>query len=274
MSQEQCENCEIITEGVRAIAKNFFTRGCRLLTTLAGVPMLDLWVVPQSLKYQKFVRCYSKRNELIHFYNTACILLRLTINSNQQHFILLWVSSVKLVQWATTTLNYQEATEGVHANPQGAVAKMNWEGQENNWVGRVEPSNPPPPTMLTMRKARFPLPEFTGRVHFLTPVNSGRQLGCQKMHPSSRAVNSARELGLWTRVVETGLKRQVNQAYGFLVLVVSVSCLVLNIWFVNVSTIAMWSAGNARAEMTDYVSSGTLNSTQSLTQLDKDHYRI
>ena len=40
-------------------------------------------------------------------------------------------------------------------------------------------------------------PEFTGRVdcpwtlvHFLTPVNSGRQLWCQKMHPSSRAVNS------------------------------------------------------------------------------------
>jgi len=29
-------------------------------------------------------------------------------------------------------------------------------------------------------------------VHFLTPVNSGRQLGCQKMHQSSRAVNSAR----------------------------------------------------------------------------------
>jgi len=35
--------------------------------------------------------------------------------------------------------------------------------------------------------------------------HSGRQLGCQKMHPSSRAVNSARELGPWTRVVETGL---------------------------------------------------------------------
>jgi len=26
------------------------------------------------------------------------------------------------------------------------------------------------------------------------------------MHPSSRAVNSARELGPWTRVVETDLK--------------------------------------------------------------------
>ena len=33
------------------------------------------------------------------------------------------------------------------------------------------------------------------RVHFMTPVNSGRQLWCQKMHPSSRAVNSACELG-------------------------------------------------------------------------------
>jgi len=32
------------------------------------------------------------------------------------------------------------------------------------------------------------------RVHFLTPVNSGSQLGCQKMHPSSRAINSACEL--------------------------------------------------------------------------------
>ena len=38
------------------------------------------------------------------------------------------------------------------------------------------------PTCCT--KGRFPLPEFTGRVD-----------GCQKMHPSSRAVNSARELG-------------------------------------------------------------------------------
>ena len=37
--------------------------------------------------------------------------------------------------------------------------------------------------------------EFTGRVD-----------GCQKMHPSCRAVNSARELGPWTRVVETDLK--------------------------------------------------------------------
>jgi len=72
-------------------------------------------------------------------------------------------------------------------------------------------------------KVRFTLPEFTARVHgcqkctgvhgpstrvhFLTPVNSGRQLGFQKMHPSSRAVNSAREIGPWTRVVETGLKQ-------------------------------------------------------------------
>jgi len=55
------------------------------------------------------------------------------------------------------------------------------------------------------------LPEFTGRVdgpwtwvHFLTPELTGvkkctwvdtRQLGCQKMHPNSRVVDSARELG-------------------------------------------------------------------------------
>ena len=31
------------------------------------------------------------------------------------------------------------------------------------------------------------------------------QLGCQKMHQTSRAINSACELGPWTRVVETGL---------------------------------------------------------------------
>ena len=74
-------------------------------------------------------------------------------------------------------------------------------------------------------KARFPLPEFTGRVdgpwtrvHFLTPelmarvndVNSGRQLGCQKLHPSSRTVNSASELRPSTRVVDTGLKCHVH----------------------------------------------------------------
>ena len=40
----------------------------------------------------------------------------------------------------------------------------------------------------------FPLPELTARVD-----------GCQKMHLISRAVNSARELGPWTRVVETDL---------------------------------------------------------------------
>ena len=38
--------------------------------------------------------------------------------------------------------------------------------------------------LSTDAKGRFPLPEFTARVD-----------GCQKMHPSSRAVNSARELG-------------------------------------------------------------------------------
>ena len=47
---------------------------------------------------------------------------------------------------------------------------------------------------MSIPKGRFPLPEFKARVD-----------GCQKMHPSSRAVNSARELGPWTRVVETGL---------------------------------------------------------------------
>jgi len=36
-------------------------------------------------------------------------------------------------------------------------------------------------------------------------VNSGRVDGCQKVHPSLRAEFSARELGPWTRVVETDL---------------------------------------------------------------------
>ena len=62
-------------------------------------------------------------------------------------------------------------------------------------------------------KARFPLPEFTARVHgpwtrvhFLTPELTARVDGVQKMHPSWRPVNSACQLGPWTRVVETGLK--------------------------------------------------------------------
>ena len=58
-------------------------------------------------------------------------------------------------------------------------------------------------------------PVSTTRVHGpssraeFTAVNSGaffdtRQLGHQKMHSSSRAVNSARELGPWTRAVNSG----------------------------------------------------------------------
>jgi len=43
-------------------------------------------------------------------------------------------------------------------------------------------------------------PEFTG-----LPELTARVDGCQKMHPSSRAVNSARDLGPSTRVVETDL---------------------------------------------------------------------
>jgi len=39
----------------------------------------------------------------------------------------------------------------------------------------------------------------------LRSVSTARVDGCQKMHPSSRAVNSARELGPWTRVMETDL---------------------------------------------------------------------
>ena len=50
---------------------------------------------------------------------------------------------------------------------------------------------------------------------YITPVSTTttttRVDGCQKMHPSSRAVNSARELGLWTRVVETDLYSQTNE---------------------------------------------------------------
>ena len=57
--------------------------------------------------------------------------------------------------------------------------------------------------------------EFTGRVGRVhgRPVSTTRVHGpswrVSKMHPSSRAVNSARELGPWTRVVETDLKTNV-----------------------------------------------------------------
>ena len=53
-------------------------------------------------------------------------------------------------------------------------------------------------------KGRFPLPEFTGRVdgprtrvhvRFPLPELTARVDGCQKMHPTSRPVNSGRELG-------------------------------------------------------------------------------
>jgi len=40
-------------------------------------------------------------------------------------------------------------------------------------------------------------PVSTNRVHFLTPGLTARVDGCQKMHPRSRAVNVARELGQW-----------------------------------------------------------------------------
>ena len=42
--------------------------------------------------------------------------------------------------------------------------------------------------------ARVPRPVYTG-VRFPLPELTARVDGCQKMHPSSRAVNSARELG-------------------------------------------------------------------------------
>jgi len=51
---------------------------------------------------------------------------------------------------------------------------------------------------------RFPLPGLTARVD-----------GCQKMHPSSRTVNSVRELGPWTRVVETDLNCVCGVKPGF-----------------------------------------------------------
>jgi len=47
--------------------------------------------------------------------------------------------------------------------------------------------------------------EFEFLSSVLRSVSTTRVDGCQKTHPSSRAVNSARELGPWTRVVETDL---------------------------------------------------------------------
>jgi len=71
------------------------------------------------------------------------------------------------------------------------------------------------PTVLWI-KARFPLPEFTARVHGLSwrPVNSGAFFDSRQLGPSTRVSKNApeftgRQLGLWTLVVETGLK-----AYG------------------------------------------------------------
>ena len=48
------------------------------------------------------------------------------------------------------------------------------------------------------------------RVYFLTPELTARLDGCQKMHPSSWAINSTRKLGPSTRVVETGLNNNNN----------------------------------------------------------------
>jgi len=48
------------------------------------------------------------------------------------------------------------------------------------------------------------------RVHFLTPVNSGIKK-CTRVHGlSTRPVNLGRELGPWTRVVETGLNSLIH----------------------------------------------------------------
>ena len=65
--------------------------------------------------------------------------------------------------------------------------------------------------LLTL-KARFPLPEFTARVHgpIWGPVNSGAFFDTGVDGPSWRVSKNApeftgRELGPWTRVVETGL---------------------------------------------------------------------
>ena len=44
-------------------------------------------------------------------------------------------------------------------------------------------------------------------VGFHYPSSRPELTGVKKMHPSSRSVNSARELGPWTRVVETDLKQ-------------------------------------------------------------------
>ena len=48
-------------------------------------------------------------------------------------------------------------------------------------------------------------PELTGRVAFFDTRQLGPSSRVSKMHPSWRTVNSARQLGPWTRVVETGL---------------------------------------------------------------------
>ena len=49
------------------------------------------------------------------------------------------------------------------------------------------------------------VPSACSRFDLSAAPMDGKLLISQKMHLSSRAVNSACELGPWTRVVETGL---------------------------------------------------------------------
>jgi len=69
--------------------------------------------------------------------------------------------------------------------------------------------------LIFITYARFPLPELTARE--LRCIFDTRQLGRQKMHPSWRAINSAREFGPWTRVVETGLYANGGNVFTLLV---------------------------------------------------------
>jgi len=65
---------------------------------------------------------------------------------------------------------------------------------------------------LRCTKARFPLPEFTARVHGPSwrPVNSGTFFDTRVDGPSWRVSNTGRQLGPWTLVVETGLKNALT----------------------------------------------------------------
>ena len=66
---------------------------------------------------------------------------------------------------------------------------------------------------MEVHNSRRPLDRLTLKVGFHYPSWRFELMGVKKMHPSSGAINSARELGLWTRVVETDLNPKLDPIF-------------------------------------------------------------